>query len=320
MVGSDGPVSFANPLWLLTLLLIPLGLLAQRRWQRRARGYAVRFTAVESVRLAAATGSRWLSWLPLIALLAALALGGIALARPHITKRDPIHSASLMLVLDHSGSMVATDVRPSRLGAAIDAANTFVDELPSTIKLGAIGFSSQSDAVQRPVADHAAARALIDSQQAGGGTATGPALQLALQLLDAGAKRHTPSAIVLLSDGAANLGVNPVTIARQAKHDKVPIYTVALGTANGTITISPFQPPVAVPPDPQLMRAIASTSGGRSFDAETADDLSSIYQSLGRELSTVPHKHDITAYFALAAALLLLAGIAGSVRMGARLP
>ncbi len=313
-------MSFACPLWLFTLLLIPLALYAQSRLRRRARGYAVRFTAVESVQLAAAGGSSWVGRLPLIALLAAIAMGGIALARPRVTERDPIRSASLMLVLDHSGSMVATDVKPTRLGAAISAANTFIGELPSTIRLGAVGFSSEADAVQRPVADHGAAQALIDSQQAGGGTATGPALQLALELLDAGAKHHQPAAIVLLSDGAANLGISPVTVAQQAHRDRVPIYTVALGTPNGTITISPFEPPVAVPPDPQLMRAIASTSGGRSFDAQNADDLSSIYQSLGRQLSTVAHKHDISAYFAIAAALLLLAAVATSVRTGARLP
>ncbi len=313
-------MSFTSPLWLLALLLVPLALYAQRRMRRRARGYAVRFTAVESLQLAAAGSSGWLGRLPLIALLAALCLGGVALAGPRVTERDPIRSASLMLVLDHSGSMVSTDVKPTRLGAAISAANTFIGELPSTIRLGAIGFSSEADAVQRPSADHGAAQALIDSQQAGGGTATGPALQLALQLLDARAKHHQPAAIVLLSDGAANLGVNPVTVAQQARHDHVPIYTVALGTPNGTISISPFQPPVAVPPDPQLMRAIASSSGGRSFDAQTADDLSSIYQSLGRQLSTVPHKHDISAYFAIAAALLLLVAVAASVRTGARLP
>ncbi len=313
-------MSFANPLWLLALALIPLALFAQRRMRRRSRTYTVRFTAVESVQLAAAASSRWLSRLPVILLLAAFAAGGIALARPRIKQRDPIQSASLVLVLDHSGSMIATDVKPSRLGAAVDAANTFINEVPSTIKLGAIGFSSQPDAVQRPVADHGAARALIDSQQAGGGTATGPALQLALQVLHAGSKHHQPSAIVLLSDGAANIGVNPVTVARQAHRYHVPIYTVALGTAGATITVSPFQPPVEVPPDPQLMAAIARTSGGRSFDARTSDDLQSIYQSLGRELTTVSRRHDITAYFAIAAALLLIAAVAGSVRMGARLP
>jgi Ca-activated chloride channel homolog len=313
-------MSLASPLWLVVLALIPLALFAQSRMRRRSRTYAVRFTAVESIQLAAASSSRWLGRLPMILLLAAFGAGGIALARPRVTQRVPIQSASLMLVLDHSGSMIATDVKPTRLGAAVDAANTFIDEVPSTIKLGAIGFSSQPDAVQRPVVDHGAARALIDSQQAGGGTATGPALQLALQVLHADARHHQPSAIVLLSDGSANIGVNPVTVARLAHRDHVPIYTVALGTAGATITVSPFQPPVAVPPDPELMAAIARTSGGHSFDAQSSDDLQSIYQSLGRQLTTVSRKHDITAFFAIAAALLLIAALAGSVRLGARLP
>lgn len=313
-------MSFADPLWLLTLVLIPLALLLQRLLRRRAQRYAVRFTAVATLREAAELGRDWRAWLPVGALLAALAVAAGALARPRITHDVPIRDASLMLVLDHSGSMVAADVRPTRLTAAIQAANAFVDQVPSSIKVGAIGFSSQPDAVQRPVADHAAARALIDSQQAGGGTATGPALQLALQLLDARSPGHPPEAIVLLSDGAANLGINPLAVAAQAHRDSVPIDTVALGTPRGTIQVNPFSPPVAVPPDPQLMAEIAHASGGRTFDAQTAGDLNSIYQSLGHRLSTVGHKRDLTVYWLLIAGGLLLVAAMTSSRTAARIP
>ena len=313
-------MSFADPLWLLTLALIPLVLVLQWLLRRRAQRYAVRFTAVATLREAVELGRDWRGFVPVAVLLAALAVAVGALARPRITDRVPIRDASLMLVLDHSGSMVSNDVRPTRLTAAIQAANGFVDQVPSSIKVGAIGFSSQPDAVQRPVVNHAAARTLIDSQQAGGGTATGPALQMALQLLGAASPGHPPEAIVLLSDGAANLGVSPVAIAVQAHKDKVPIDTVALGTPNGTIQVNPFSPPVAVPPDPQLMADIAHASGGRTFDAQTAGDLSSIYQSLGRKLSTVGHKRDVTVYWLLVAGALLLVAAAASVRTVARVP
>jgi Ca-activated chloride channel family protein len=313
-------MSFADPLWLLALALIPLVIVLQLLLRRRARRYAVRFTAVATLREAVELGGSWRRWLPAALLLAALGVGVAALARPQVTRRVPIRDGSLMLVIDHSGSMVSDDVKPSRLAAAIRAANKFIDQVPSSIKLGAIGFSNAPDAVQRPVVAHAAARSLIDTQQAGGGTATGPALQLALQLLGAGSTHHPPEAIVLLSDGAANLGVNPVTVAAQAHQDHVPIYTVALGTPNGVITVNPFTPPVAVPPDPQLMQQIARTSGGRSFDAQTAGDLSSIYQNLGRRLSTVGHKHDITVYWLLAAVALVLFAAGASVRTVARVP
>lgn len=315
-------MSFADPLWLFALALIPLALLGQRWSRRRVRSYAVRFPAAATLRLAVAEGAnrRWRRQLPVAALLAAVLLLVLGIAAPRVTHRVPIRSASLMLVLDHSGSMAANDVRPTRLQAAINAANTFIDQLPSSARVGVVAFSNNPDAVQQPVTNHAAARAVIDNQQADGGTDTGPALQLALELLHGSARNHPPSAVVLLSDGAANLGVSPVTVAAQARKEKIPIYTVALGTPNGVLNEGMFGPTVSVPPDPQLMRQIASTSGGRAFDAKTAGDLSAIYQSLGRRLSTVAHQRDISVYFLIGAALLLLVAALSSVRTAARLP
>lgn len=313
-------MSFGNPLWLLALLLIPLALLAQRRvGTRRARTYAIRFTAVSTLQQVVAAGGRWWRQAAIAASLAALAVLVLGMARPHINDRIPINDASLVLVLDHSGSMAATDVQPTRLQAAVNAANTFIDQLPASIRLGVVSFSSTPDTVQRPTTNHQAARSLIEGQDANGGTATGPALQLALQLLNASKKHHPPAAIVLLSDGAANAGVDPVTVATQAKQDKVPIYTVALGTPEGVLNEG-FGQQVAVPPDPALMDAIARTSGARAFDAQTAGDLSTVYQALGRQLSTVPHKRDLTIEFLIAAAVLLLVAAATSVRTTALLP
>ena len=121
-----------------------------------------------------------------------------------------------MLVTDHSGSMAATDVQPTRLAAAEQAADSFIDKLPSKVRVGAVAFSTSPDAVQGPVTNHAAAEAIIDGQSANGSTATGDALELALQLLRGANRKHPPSAIVLLSDGAANAGVDSVAVARLA--------------------------------------------------------------------------------------------------------
>jgi Ca-activated chloride channel homolog len=315
-------MSLAHPLWLLALLLLPLLMLAQH-WRRgRRTAYAVRFPAVGTLQqaLAAQTSVRWLQLLPVVALLGALAAITLALARPSVTHRVPINGASLMLVLDQSGSMAATDVKPDRLNAAIDAGNTFIDQLPPSAKVGALTFSTTPDEIQRPSADHAAARTLIESAQANGGTDTGPALQLALSVLNAGSAHHPPAAIVLLSDGAANIGVSPVTVAAQAKRDHVAIYTVALGTPQGTLYAGPFNQAVPVPPDPQLMAQIARASGGRAYDAQTADNLSSIYKTLGQQLSTAKSKRDVTIYAVLLAAVLLLIAVLGSARTAARLP
>ena len=314
-------MSFASPLWLAALALIPIAIVASVGARRRARRYAVRFPAVSTLRLAAAAGSSWRRHLPAVCALAAIAALALALARPRVSYSAPVNQASVMLVTDHSGSMAAADVQPTRLAAAERAANTFIDQLPANVLVGAIAFSDSPDAVQNPVSNHAAARTIINQQIASGSTATGDALQLALQLLRGADKKHPPSAIVLLSDGAANAGMDVGTVAREAAQDKIPIDTVALGTPNGVLpSPAPFAPPTAVPPDPQLMQEIAQVSGGRSFNAQTADELSSIYKQLGHQLGSVSRKRDVTAAFAIGGLAFLLLGAAGSTRWSGRIP
>lgn len=314
-------MSFGSPLWLLALVLVPLALAAYLIRRRRSRHYAVRFPAVATLREALPRASAWPRYLLTACALASMALLVIALARPRVTHRVAVDEARMMLVLDHSGSMAASDVQPTRLAAAQAAANTFIDQLPSTVWVGAIGFGSSPDSAQQPTADHGGARALINGQQAGGGTDTGDALELALQLLHAGSAKHPPSAIVLLSDGAANAGPDAVSVAQQAKRERVPIYTVALGTPNGVLANpDPYAPPISVPPDPQLMAAIAQASGARTFNAQTADQLSSVYKSLGSQLGSVARKREITVYFAVGGLALLVLAAVGSARRFSRLP
>jgi Ca-activated chloride channel homolog len=314
-------MSFSSPLWLLALVAVPVALAAHIQAGRRARRYAVRFTALPTLALAAGTGSAWRRRLPPALALAAIAALAVALARPHVPYQAAVNEASIMLVTDHSGSMAASDVQPSRLAAAERAANTFIDQLPSKVRVGAIAFSSSPDAVQGPVTNHGAARSIIDSQVANGATATGDALQLALQLLQGNKAKHPPSAIVLLSDGAANAGVDAATVAREAGHDKIPIDTVALGTANATVpNPDPFGPPLDASPDFQLMSTIADASGGRTFNAQSADQLSSIYKRLGSQLGSTTRKREITATVAIGGLVLLLLAAAASARWSGRLP
>jgi Ca-activated chloride channel homolog len=314
-------MSFSSPLWLAALALVPIAIAASVLARHRARRYAVRFPAVSTLRLASAGGASWQRHLPAAFALAAIAALALALARPHVSYSAAVGQASVMLVTDHSGSMAATDVQPTRLAAAERAANTFIDQLPGNVLVGAVAFSDSPDAAQAPVSDHSAARAIIDAQSANGATATGDALALALQLLHGTDKKHPPSAIVLLSDGAANAGVDVSTVAREAAQEKIPIDTVALGTPNGVLpSPDPFMPPQPVPPDPQLMQEIARLSGGRSFNAQSADQLSSIYKSLGRQLGSVTRKRDVTAAFAIGGLAFLLLGAGASTRWSGRLP
>jgi len=313
-------MSFSSPVWLLALLLVPAAVEAQRLARRRARRYALRFPAVPTLVQAIGKGPDWRRYIPIAALLAAIASLSLAMARPHVTTRVPVREASVILVLDRSGSMDADDVQPTRLDAAERAANTFIDQLPSSARVGVVTFSSTPDTVVAPTTDHVAARRAIAAQTANGATATGDALAVALNALHQ-SKSHTRSAIVLLSDGAANAGQDPISVAAKAAKDQIAIYTVALGTAQGALpNPDPFGPPVAVPPDPQLMQQIAKTSHGRSFSAKDAGGLISIYKGLGTQLGSKRHERDITLAFAGAAlAFLLVAGIA-STRWSGRLP
>jgi Ca-activated chloride channel family protein len=314
-------MSFAAPLWLLALAVVPAAILAYVLARRRPKRYEIRFTAISTLREAVAEAPSWTRHLPAALALGAVAVLAVALARPHVTYRAPVGEASLMLVTDHSGSMAATDVAPSRLAAAVAAANTFINQLPGSVRLGAVGFSSSPDQAQGPVTNHAAARAVINTQSANGGTDTGDALALALQLLQGANPKHPPAAIVLLSDGAANAGPDPVSVSRQAARDRIPIYTVALGTPGGVLpNPDPFGAPQPVPPDPQLMAQIAQVSGARAFNAQSADQLSSIYKRLGSQLGSVARKREITSVFVIAGLVLLVGAAAASVRSSGRFP
>jgi len=308
-------MSFANPIWLLLLLLIPAAVAVAYAARRRSRRYAVRFTATPALRAAAAADTaRWTRYVPAGMLLLAIAALAVTISRPQVSEQVPVKKATIVMVTDHSGSMDATDVAPSRLGAAKKAANQFIDKLPAETLLGAVAYSASPDTVQAPTTAHDATRRVIDAQQALGGTATGNALQTALGLARA---QHDggPAAIVLLSDGATTVGVDPVGVAAQDGEKKIPIYTVALGTTDATIPNpdDPAGPGISVPPDPETLRQIADVSGGRAFSAQSDQELSSIYQSLGSKLGHTTKKHDVGATWALVSLFLLAGAALGAV-------
>jgi Ca-activated chloride channel family protein len=312
-------VSFASPLFLAALVLVPLALGAQRLARRRTRRYAVRFPGVATLAPLLPRVPSWRRQAPLALFLAALTAFALALARPHATVAVPREQASIVLVTDVSRSMLAEDVEPSRLEAARDAAQRFLDEVPDEARVGAVAFSTEPHTVQAPTDDHSEIAALIDGLAADGGTATGDALEAALKLVDGPADKRPPAAIVLLSDGETTTGRDPVEVAREARRLKIPIHTFALGTRDGVIQ-SPDGSLIPVPPDPETMRQIAELSGGRSFAVEDAEDLAGLYRELGSRVATKKEKREITAAFAGGGALLLMGAAAFGVRATARLP
>jgi Ca-activated chloride channel family protein len=245
-----------------------------------------------------------------------------ALAKPQRTVAVPVERASIVLVTDHSRSMLATDVEPNRLRAAQSAARTFLDQIPDQLRVGAVAFSDSPDAVQSPSSNHDDARRIVDAQVADGGTATGDALEVAIETLQQqsrGAQR-VPSAIVLLSDGKTTIGRDPIGVAREAGRLKIPIYTVALGTDDALVPNPGLGPPLPAPPDPQTLRSIAEASNGRAFRAQDEESLKSIYKTLGSQLGTKEQKRQITSAFVVGGLLLLLGAGAASIRFAARIP
>jgi Ca-activated chloride channel family protein len=230
-----------------------------------------------------------------------------------------------MLANDVSSSMTATDVRPSRLVAAQRAAERFLAGAPSSVQVGQIEFARRPILLQSPTADHSLTRAAIAQlRPGGGGTAIGDAIATALHVLTTlapkGAKRP-PSAIVLLSDGTSNVGINPLTAAREAKAQHIPIYTIALGTPNGTIPIKRGSQTIntPVPVSAEELGQIASSSGGRAYTASDSAKASAVYAELATRLGHKKVKRELTADFAGGGLVLLLLGSALSLRWFGRL-
>jgi Ca-activated chloride channel family protein len=317
-------VTLQAPWFLAALALIPLGYLASRLAARRRRRYAIRYPALGVLAPLVARESGWGRRIPPLLLALAVVPLAIALARPERTVAVPVEQATVMLVSDASGSMEATDVSPSRLAATQKAALSFLDKAPDRMRVGMVGYSGAPHTVVPPTFEHEQVKASISSLYADGGTATGDALATALEAMRDVLKakksdgRRPPAAVVLLSDGKVTAGQDPVVIAKEFGALKIPVFTVSLGTPEGTVPRGPFGNEIAVPPDPVVMAEIAKASGGESFEVDDAGRLEGIYERLGSRLGTRKQKREITVGFAGAGlALLAASAILGIRRRGA---
>jgi Ca-activated chloride channel family protein len=320
-------MSFREPLLLVGLGLLPLAVLAYVAAQRRRRRFAVRYTNVDL--LASVARASPLRHLPALLLLLAFAALLVALARPERTVAAKREEATVIMVTDTSGSMLAKDVRPDRLTAAREAARTLARQVPEDFRIGLIKFGSQAEQVLEPTTDRARLSLALRQLSVKGATAMGDGLKLGLEAAltpipdGLGGTRKLPTAIVLLSDGASTRGEDPIDIAQQAKKAKIRIYTVALGTPDGTLeTTRPdgSTRTEKVPPDTLTLQDIARDTGGRYFNAPDADQLEAVYSGLATRFATVREKQEMTSVFAGGGLVLLLGGLAFSLLRGGRLP
>jgi Ca-activated chloride channel family protein len=261
----------------------------------------------------------------MLAFVLALTILILAAARPQRSVAKPTTNGAVMLVDDISSSMQATDVAPSRLRSAEHAAERFLSEVPSTVQVGLVEFASTPKLLQSPTTDHALTKAALNRvPRTSSGTAVGEALTTALSALRSVPRidgKRPPGAIVLISDGASNVGLSPLTVARQAAAWHIPIYTVSVGTPNGTIQITRGSQTrtARVPVDRQQLAQDAHLSGGRAFTAANSAGVRAAYDHLAARLGERHVKEEITASFAGLGLVLLLIGSALTLRWFGRL-
>ncbi|HEX6023636.1 MAG TPA: VWA domain-containing protein [Solirubrobacter sp.] len=323
-------MSFAEPILLAGFILIPLAMMAYGSLQRRRRRESSAWANPALVPNLTTAKPGWRRHLPPFLLLIALAVLVVALARPQRTVAAPQRAANVIMVTDISGSMNATDVSPDRLTAAVEAAKTLTEKVPQTFRLGLVTFSDYAEQRVAPTTDRAQIRGALDQLAAEGGTAMGDGLERGLFAArtpvpnaNGTGVRRLPSVIVLLSDGKNTSGTrDPVQVAREAARARVPIYTIALGTAAGEVELRDsfgFLQRVQVPPDTETLKQVARISGGRFYTATETDKVKEIYANLGTRLSSRSEKREVTAFFAGGAVFLLLAASGLSLRWFGRL-
>lgn len=334
-------------LWL--LLLVPALVAVYILIQRRRQKYALRYASLSLVREAMGRGPGFRRHVPAILFLTGLAVMVFALARPAATVLLPSQQGTVILTVDVSGSMRANDLQPNRLEAAKAAARAFVEKQPANVRIGIVSFSDGAAIVQAPTTEREAIMAAINRLSIQRRTAIGSGILTSLDAIfeDPSAKptpfpddflvpggsrlRSTPTpipvpastyaaaVIVLLSDGASNTGPRPLEAADQASARGVRVYTVGVGSSEGSVLrLEGYAMRVRL--DEPTLKSIAQKTDGSYFKADNEAELVKIYDNLSTNLVLKPEQTELTAWLTGAAALFLLAAAALSMLWFSRLP
>ena len=320
-------MSFTWPLALLGLVLIPV-LVALTAWyERRRTASQAQFGNPDLLPNVIDRTPGKLRFLPLALLLLALGAMIVGVARPHATVSVQREEATVILAMDVSRSMKATDVEPTRLDAARTAAKAFLTQVPEKFRVGVVSFATRAAVAVPPTEDRVLVVEALDTLAAGEGTAIGDAVALSLRL---GQREREsdgavpPRAILLISDGAQDGGsVEPAAAAQQARTRGVPVYTVLVGTPNGVVEemlTGGLRRIIRVPPSPDTLEQLAASTGGEFFTAPDSELLRQVYEDLGSRLGTREEPREITDVFAAGAAALLFVGGALSAFLFQRVP
>lgn len=334
---------WAQMLW--ALLIVPVYILAYVLVQRRRQRYALRYASLTLVREAVGRGPGIRRHIPPILFLVGLAAMVLAMARPVATVMLPSQQGTVILTVDVSGSMRADDLKPNRIEAAKAAARSFVQNQPTNVRIGIVSFSNNASVVQAPTTDRTAVLAAIDRLAPQRSTAIGSGILTSLDAIfeQPGATptpsssdqlaapqpaptpapvprgTYAPAVVVLLSDGASNVGPQPLDAAKQAADRGVRVYTVGVGDPAGAILRAEGRS-IRVRLDEDTLKRIAQETDGKYFRADSESNLDEIYKGLSTQLVFKEEQTEITAAFTGAAAVLMLAAGALSLLWFSRLP
>jgi Ca-activated chloride channel family protein len=304
-------MTFSSPWSLLWLLAVPV-LVALYVWhQQRRERYAERWASPGLLPNLVDRFPGRRRYIPIAILLAALAALIVGVARPHATVSVRREEATVMLAIDTSRSMGATDISPSRLAAAENAANRLVDIVPKKFRIGVVSFSTRAQLALAPTTDRTLVREALGSLHPTEGTAIGDAVLLSARL---GQKQRAadgttpPTTVLLISDGARDGGQTaPRVAARRARLMQVPVYTTPNGVVHHELP-GGYTETIRVPPSPQTLQLIANTTGAQFFRAASDKQLREVYENLGSRLGHKRQSREISDLFAGGAAVLLLIG------------
>ena len=308
-------MSFDWPIALIGLAILP-PLVALYVWRERGRtADAASFVTPALLPNLVDRKPGWRRHLPIAVMFVALAALIVGVGRPRANVNVRREEATVLLVIDTSRSMGATDVKPTRLAAAQLAAYSFLDKVPKKFRVGIVAFASRAVVALPPTDNRELARTAIGFLHTGEGTALGDAVVLAASL---GQRQRTadgvvpPTSILIISDGAADGGrTKPLDAAAQAKKLHVPVYTAVVGTPNGVVEhklTGGYTETIKVPPSPTTLRQMSRVTGGQFFTATTDKSLRKVYEQLGSRLGHKRVSREMTDVFGGGSALLLLVG------------
>jgi Ca-activated chloride channel homolog len=316
---------FVSPAWLLLLLVIAAVAAVYAVLQLRRKKYVARFSNVDLLASVAPRRPGWRRHLTFALLLVGLAVLTIGVAQPTAAVKVPRDRATVMIAIDVSLSMQATDVLPDRITAAKKGAKSFVDMLPPRINVGLVKFGGNASVVVPPTIDRDVLKKAIDGLQLQDSTAIGEAIFTSLDAIKTFSSQTTakddkppPARVVLMSDGASNKGRSPMSAATTAKQAGVPVSTIAFGTDSGTVDL-PGYGPQPVPADKTTLRAVADATGGTFHTAASSEELRSVYSNIGSQIGFTTEHKVIAWRFLVVGLLFTVAAAAAALLWSGRL-